>query len=67
MTYESDIDLKDIVYLVTDSEQLPRMVISIEFTACGGKFYTLNHSIYESRHYRCEISKEKDVLIKLGI
>lgn len=67
MVYESDIDLKDIVYLVTDNEQSPRMVTSIEFTADEGILYRLNVSTYSSVHYRCEISKEKDVLIKLGI
>lgn len=62
MRYESDIDLKDIVYLITDSEQYPRMVTSIEFTADAGILYRLNVATFSSVHYRCEISKEKDIL-----
>jgi len=67
MIYESDIDLKDIVYLVTDDGQSPRLVTSVTFTADGGITYGLNVSEYVSKHYRCEISKEKDQLKSLGI
>jgi hypothetical protein len=67
MIRETDINLKELVYLITDDEQSPRMVISIEFTADGGILYKLVRSSFESVHYRCEISKEKDKLKSLGI
>lgn len=36
MKFESKYDLGQTVYLVTDPEQLPRMVVAVLFTADGG-------------------------------
>lgn len=66
MTYTSDIALEDIVYLVTDVEQIPRMVTSIEFSAGGSVMYMVIVDTHASRHYRCELSKESDEAKRLG-
>jgi hypothetical protein len=66
MIYTSDILLEDIVYLVTDVEQIPRMVIAIEFSAGGSVMYTVTVDTLASRHFRCELSREVDEAKRLG-
>jgi hypothetical protein len=52
----------EIVYLRTDVEQLPRMVISAE-VGIGWVIYSLASGVNTSRHYDFEIIRERDILI----
>lgn len=59
--------LGQIVYLITDEAQSPRMVTAIKFTIDGGILYTLTCGIQDSSHYEAEISKDKNIEVVLGI
>jgi hypothetical protein len=61
MTFTTDIDLGEIVYLITDKEQLPRMVTAVEFSI-NGATYKLSQCTSDSYHYRAEIAKEQDII-----
>ena len=67
MTYESDIALEDIVYLITDPEQYPRMVTAIEFSSTGSIVYKLSFVTTDSWHSRAEIDIDENKFKKLGI
>lgn len=67
MTYESDIALEDIVYLITDPDQFPRMVTAIEFSSTGSIAYKLSFVTENSWHSRVEIDVDEDQFKKLGI
>lgn len=56
----------DIVYLKTDPEQMPRMVLSITFRPTG-ILYELGYGPDSSDHYDIEISSVKDEVIRLGL
>jgi hypothetical protein len=49
----------DIVYLITDAEQLPRIVVSVHFSATG-IWYSVMAGIYESEHSPEELTSEKN-------
>jgi hypothetical protein len=53
----------DVVYLKTDTEQKPRIVVSIEIFSDGEHIYKLNQCNMASWHYEMELSTEKDVLL----
>lgn len=53
----------DIVYLITDNDQFPRMVTMIKVTP-GGLIYQLSYGEKYSDHYECEISEEINQLTK---
>jgi hypothetical protein len=55
-----------IVYLKTDPEQLPRMVISIRLLVTGN-MYELGQGPTSSDHYEIEISQLPDLNLKMGI
>lgn len=57
-------NIGDIVYLIHDTEQLPRMVTGINVRS-NGLIYLLNLGITESFHYDFEISTQEDVLKKV--
>lgn len=61
MIIDNKFNIGDIVYLTTDIEQLPRVVISFTVSA-NGIIYNLTQGINESTHYNFEMSKEKDLL-----
>jgi hypothetical protein len=65
--FKSDISLGDLVYLLTDEEQVIRMVTSIKFTIDGGILYYIAAGTTETQHYRKEISKNKNIEIALGL
>jgi len=67
MIFESKYDLGQIVYLVTDPEQLPRLVTAVQFTADGGKLYTLALANIYSDHYEIELSTTVNHVQRLGI
>ncbi len=57
-------DIGDIVFLKTDSEQLPRIITAILMRPNGFLYY-LSNSTNETSHYEIEISKEINEIIKL--
>ena len=61
-TENFDIEYKigDLVYLVTDVEQYPRMITGIGLRANNNVTYCLALGAIESWHYPIEISAEKD-------
>lgn len=61
MVIDNEFNLKDIVYLITDSEQLPRFVCEIQIYD-GGIMYRLCNGAQTSSHYTYEISKEKNII-----
>lgn len=67
MIYESDIALEDIVYLITDPDQFPRMVIAIEFATTNSIAYKLAFESTYSWHSRAEIDIDENKFKKLGI
>lgn len=60
MLIENKYDFGDIVYLVTDGEQLPRIVTSIKIFKNGELLYLLSCGVSASDHYDFEMTKEKD-------
>jgi hypothetical protein len=67
MEFKSDIALGELVYLLTDPDQLPRMVTGIKFTIDGGALFTLCQGTVDTDHYRKEIAKSKNIEMALGI
>ena len=51
--------LGQIVYLLTDEDQLPRMVTGITIRPGGTNIYHLSMSGEETSHYSIEISPDK--------
>jgi hypothetical protein len=58
-------DYGQIVYVKTDINQDPRQVIGVQGTADGGMLIKLSTDGDISWHYECEISDEKDVMLKM--
>lgn len=52
----------DIVYLKTDSEQLPRMVTGILIRPQNQIIYYLTLGAQETSHYELEITIDRDIL-----
>lgn len=61
ITIESDFNIDDIVYLVTDTEQLERLVVGINVSK-GHNVYHLMQGITSTWHFASEIGCERDVL-----
>tara|TARA_R110000824_G_scaffold361127_2_gene548887 strand:- start:1366 stop:1578 length:213 start_codon:yes stop_codon:yes gene_type:complete len=63
--------LGTIVYLKTDSEQLPRIVTKISILGSSMSDYVITYELSQgdesSEHYTSEIIKTKDTNLKLGI
>lgn len=57
-------NLGDIVFLVTDEEQHPRMITAYKRTLDGGLIYYLTRGQDETLHYDQEIATECDVIKK---
>lgn len=51
--------LEQIVYLRTDEDQAPRMVVSVQFYPGGAIQYRLTCGACESWHHECEISASR--------
>lgn len=62
MVIDNTYELYQEVYLKTDKEQLMRIVIGI-CQKPSGILYQLACLTYDSWHYECEISVEKNVVI----
>lgn len=66
MIFESEYELGQLVYLITDDEQKERMITGVKFNL-NGIIYTLQKGTEESFHFEKEISAEKDILKQLNI
>jgi len=63
MIIDNKFDLGSLVYLKTDKEQLPRVVIGILINPSRTILYRLAQSTTDNYHFEQEISKEKDVML----
>ncbi len=63
MIIKNKYNIGDTVYLSTDKEQNPRIVIAIIVYMSGELLYKLICGTIESNHYDIEISIEKNILI----
>jgi hypothetical protein len=61
MDFRSKYGLGDIVFLITDKDQEPRIVVQITINQTGFQ-YCLKHGTVESWHFEMEVAAEKDVL-----
>lgn len=61
MVLDTKFDISQTVYLLTDIEQVPRMVYGYEITQ-GCILYMLCVGVTTSKHFDFEISESKDVL-----
>jgi hypothetical protein len=62
MIIENKFDIKQIVYLVTDEDQKPRIVTRLNITL-DSYTYELTHGANTSWHYEFEISAGKNVMM----
>jgi hypothetical protein len=63
ITIYTAFDFGQIVYLKTDTQQLPRIVTSVQYGADLGLLYRLCQGEDSSWNYEIEISSEKDILL----
>jgi len=63
MVIQNEYEFGDIVYLKTDREQLPRIVVCILCYKTGELLHKLVSGTIASDHYDYEISKEANVLM----
>ena len=52
----------DLVYLITDEDQSPRMVLSFTWDGSTEIMYTLMRGTTSSTHYSKEISRQKNFI-----
>jgi len=60
---ELDFNLEDIVFLITDTEQLQRIVVAYQVSVSGTILYKLAQGTNETWHYSCEIATDKNFLM----
>lgn len=60
---ESEYNFGEIVYLKTDMEQRPRIVIAMLIDGSSEPIYKLAQSTSSDYHYGREISREKDIIL----
>lgn len=63
MRIDNQFNFEQIVYLKTDRDQNPRIVVSIQVNNGGVLLYRLCCGTHDSWHYEFEITPEKDVLV----
>ena len=63
MVIDNKFDLGQTVYLKTDKEQLPRIVVRL-FVTHHNILYSLAQGTGETSHYDIEISEEINVVLK---
>jgi hypothetical protein len=64
---KSNYSLGSLIFLITDSEQLPRIITSIKFSLDGGCLYGVANGINESFHYDGEMTSKRNMEVVLGI
>lgn len=65
MKIEIKYPIETIVYLKTDTEQLPRMVVGYTIRK-NEIIYILAQGVSESHHYDIEIDGSEDILFKIS-
>jgi hypothetical protein len=60
MKINTEYNFGDIVFLITDQDQLPRIVTGIFITPLGVT-YGLNYADSQSEHFPLEFTKERQV------
>lgn len=63
ITIDNKFEIGETVYLVTDKDQLPNVVFSIEVTQ-GNLLYKIAHGTTTSEHYDFELSREVNVILQ---
>lgn len=63
MTINNKFELKECVFLITDTEQLTRIITGIQISANESLLYRLACGVNDSWHFEYEILKEKNYLI----
>lgn len=66
MKIHTKYNIEDIVYLVTDTEQLERIITSITIYPNNLIMYSLNCGVETSEHYEFEITHEIDNIKRLN-
>jgi hypothetical protein len=66
MVIDNKYEREQMVYLKTDTDQLPRIVTSITIHVGGLLEYELACGDSVSSHYECEIAAEENILVKRG-
>ncbi len=66
MIISTDIDFFNVVYLITDQDQKPRLVTEVKIMPPNTVLFSLSHLTECSWHYRNEFSTEKDQVKKLS-
>lgn len=64
---ETRYDIGDTVYLKTDADQRPRIVVSITLYPRSNVLYNLSCGVVVSGHYEFELQSERDELQTLGV
>lgn len=59
--------LGDIVYLATDIEQKPRMIVSVQLCIDGGIQYELRSGVEDSYHFEQEVTPDRNMNMVLNI
>lgn len=65
MVIENKYEIGQMVYLITDSDQNARMIVSIEVFKIGEILYKINRGSDSSYHYDFEISEVPNELLKV--
>lgn len=65
MVIDNKFNIGDMVYLVTDADQLPRVITNIEIRPGNCLVYRLCIGASMSNHYEFEISAEKETALHL--
>jgi hypothetical protein len=60
MTINLAYDLKELVYLIHDPDQLSRMITGVKLNPEGDILYQLSCGEVVSYHYECELATEKN-------
>lgn len=61
MILENKFDIGQIVYITTDADQLPRLIIQLKITP-SGIIYVCQHGTSGSEHYDIELSSDKNLV-----
>jgi hypothetical protein len=64
MHINNQFELGEIIYLKTEVEQLPRIIIGIQICADGGLIYKCSQGTEVDWHYEIEMSDTLDILLK---
>lgn len=65
MVIDNKFSIGEIVYLVTDDEQKPRIVTYIKIKPGGSVSYELTNGAFCSEHYEFELSAEENIEMKV--